>query len=198
MDEVTRAYASKAAGLAGMLGTAVSPTDPDRGVIEPWADKVVGPILDLGSGTGRWSGHLSGLGHVVEGVEPVEEFVEIARLAYPAVMFHHASLEDLVGSDRRWSGILAWYSLIHLGPEELPMALSTLRGVLQEDGSMLVSFFAGPRIETFSHPATTAYRWPMQEMIRTIEEAGFEVTDQHEGGPGPHANLTARTRPRQP
>lgn len=194
MDEVTRAYGSKAAGLVDMLGTVASPRDPDRGVIESWAETVSGRILDVGAGTGRWSGHLAALGHAVEGLEPVSQFVEIARRIHPAVVFRHAPLAELVGCEERWSGILAWYSLIHLGPDELPTALSTLREVLTEDGSLLLSFFSGPRLEAFHHPVTTAYRWPMEDMTHAIERAGFKVTDQQWDPRGPHANTTALAR----
>src|SRR5574337_64671 len=194
-DEITRAYASRAAALAELLGIVVSPGDPDRVVIEAWAETVSGRILDIGAGTGRWSGHLAALGHAVEGLEPVDQFVQIARRTHPTVTFRHASLADLVGSDERWSGILAWYSLIHLGADELPMALITLREVLVEDGSLLVSFFSGSRLEAFQHPAITAYRWPMKDMTRAIEQAGFEVTDQQWDPRGLHANITALASP---
>ena len=193
-DKITQAYGFRAAALADMLGTVVSPQDPDRRVIEPWARTVSGRILDVGAGTGRWTGHLASLGHDVEGLEPVDQFIQIARRAHPTVMFRHASLADLVGSGEHWSGILAWYSLIHLGPDELPTALSTLRQALEEDGSLLVSFFSGPRPEAFQHPATTAYRWPMRDMAQEIEKAGFEVTEQQKHPSSLHANITARVR----
>lgn len=193
--EVTRAYGSKAAALGDMLGTVVSPQDPDRAVIEPWAEAVSGPILDVGAGTGRWTGHLAGLGHQVEGLEPVDEFVQIARRAHPTVRFRHASIADLAVSDESWAGILAWYSLIHLGPDELRLALSTLRGVLDDDGSLLVSFFSGHRLEAMSHPVVTAYRWPMSSMALALEQAGFTVTDGHWETSGPHANMTAKASP---
>lgn len=192
--EVTEAYRSQAAGLADMLGAVVSPHDPDRGVIESWAESVRGRILDVGAGTGRWSGHLAALGHAVEGLEPVDEFVLVARRAHPSVVFRHASIADLAGSAERWWGILAWYSLIHFGPDELPIALSTLREVLEENGSLLISFFSGPRLEAFRHPVTTAYWWPMQEMTRAIEQAGFKVTDQRWGTEGLTATITALAR----
>jgi len=195
MDEVTQAYRTKAAGLAGMLGTVVSPRDLGRGVVEPWAETISGRILDVGAGAGRWTGHLAALGHDVEGLEPVDHFVELARRAHPAVPFRHGSLADLVGSAERWSGILAWYSLIHLGPDQLPAALSTLRSVLEDDGSLLLSFFSGPRFEAFQHPATTAYRWPITAMARALESAGYEVTNQQQHPRHPHATITARTRP---
>ncbi len=193
-NEVIQAYGSKVAALADLLGAVVSARDPDRGVIEPWAETVSGRILDVGAGTGRWSGHLAALGHAVEGLEPVAQFIEIARRTHPNVVFRHASLAELRGSGERWFGILAWYSLIHLGADELPTALATLREILVEGGSLLVSFFSGPRLEAFHHPATTAYRWPMKDMTRAIEQAGFEVTDQQWDPNGLHANITALAR----
>lgn len=192
MDEVTRAYRDKAAGLADMLGTVVSPDDPGRGVVEAWAETVSGRILDLGAGTGRWTGHLAALGHDVEGLEPVDRFVELARRTHPAVSFRLASFADLVGTDERWAGILAWYSLIHLGPDELPATLATLRSVLEDGGSLLVSFFWGPDVEAFEHPAATAYRWSMTAMVEALEGARFEVTDQQWHPQRPHATVTAR------
>ncbi|HMM82653.1 MAG TPA: class I SAM-dependent methyltransferase [Terrimesophilobacter sp.] len=193
-DKVTQAYSSQADGLADMLGVVVSAADPDRRAIENWASTVSGRILDVGSGTGRWSGHLAALGHAVEGLEPVDKFVEIARRTHPEVTFRHASLADLVGTEERWSGILAWYSLIHHGPDELPTALAALREALEDNGSLLVSFFSGPRLEAFHHPATTAYRWPMEDMTHAIERAGFEVTNQQWDPRSLHASITALAR----
>ncbi|HLR93377.1 MAG TPA: class I SAM-dependent methyltransferase [Jiangellaceae bacterium] len=191
-DQVTDAYGSKAEGLAALLGTVVSADDPDRAVIEPWADTISGRILDVGAGTGRWSGHLASLGHTIEGLEPVEQLVEIARTSHPTVVFRHARIADLVGSEERWAGILAWYSLIHLDPDGLAHALATLRGVLEDRGTILISFFSGSRLEAFSHPATTAYRWPMQRMVRALADAGLEVTARHRDPRGTHADVTAQ------
>ena len=195
-DPVIQGYGTKARELATMLGSVISHHDADRHVIEPWAASISGRILDLGAGTGRWAGHLAALGHDVEGLEPVDEFVEIARKAHPGVTFRHASFADLADIEERWSGVLAWYSLIHLSPDELPAVLSTLRAILDEGGSLLASFFAGPRLETLSHPAATAYRWPMAKMIQALEGADFEITAQHWDPPGVHAHVSARVRVR--
>lgn len=92
----------------------------------------------------------------------------------------------------QWDGILAWYSLIHLGPRELPQALAVLRAALKEDGSLLMSFFSGPLQESFNHPVTTAYRWPMADVVRIVTESGFGVTDEHDNPRTPHAYINAR------
>jgi SAM-dependent methyltransferase len=192
MDEVKHAYAARARDVTEMLGAEVSDADPDRVVIEPWADTVKGRILDVGSGTGRWAGHLASLGHDIDGLEPVEQFVDIARKAHPAVLFRLGAIDDLADSDDRWGGILAWYSLIHLGPDDLPNAIATLRSVLEDDGTMLMSFFSGPRFEPFNHPVATAYRWPLPDMARALNQAGFEVIGERWDGRAPHAIVLAR------
>lgn len=192
LRRVKEAYGSPRIDVEGLLGTSIASHDPDRAVIESWAAAAAGRLLDVGSGIGRWTGHLARLGHAVEGLEPVDRLIGLARTTYPSVTFHHGSTDDLIGSEQRWDGILAWYSLIHLGPGELRQALAILRAVLQDGGSLLMSFFSGPRRESFDHPITTAYRWPMAELICTVTNAGFDVTEQHWNPRTPHAYISAR------
>ena len=193
--QIETAYGSQAADVSNMLGTEVSADDPDRAVIEPWANTVSGPILDVGSGTGRWTGQLAKLGHTIEGLEPVEKLVALARQAHPGLTFHRGWIDELSDTQNNWAGILAWYTIIHLGPEELPKALVALRAGLVDDGSLLMSFFSGPYAEAFGHPVTTAYRWPMSVMTQALERAGFEV--RHRYGGSPHAYIIARAVPKQ-
>jgi len=178
-----------------MLGTTIASDDVDRAIIEPWAAAVGGRILDVGSGTGRWTGHLAGLGHTVEGLEPADRLIDVARATHASVVFHHGAIEDLADTESRWDGILAWYSIIHLSPEELPHNLATLRAVLNDRGSLLMSFFSGPRLEAFDHPIAVAYRWPMSDMVAVLTQAGFAVTEQHSNPRSPHAYLSASATP---
>ncbi len=195
-EEPGQAYDSPDFDPAAMLGTFVSVDNPDRALIESWATRVNGSILDVGSGTGRWTGHLAGLGYRIEGLEPATQLLELARRSHPSVTFHHGSIADLSGRRKRWAGILAWYSLIHLGPGELPEALRALRAAVEDGGLLLISFFAGPRCEPMPHPVTTAYRWPLPEMTRALEHAGFAVTGSHWDPRFPHAHLTAEATAR--
>ena len=190
--QIETAYGCQAADVATMLGTRVDADDPDRAVIEPWANSVSGPILDVGSGTGRWTGQLAKLGHTIEGLEPVEKLVALARQAHPTLTFRRGWIDGLSDAQNNWAGILAWYAIIHLGPEELPKALVALRAGLVNGGSLLMSFFSGPYVEAFEHPVTTAYRWPMPVMIQALKRAGFQVTHRYGGQHSPHAYIIAR------
>lgn len=191
-DDVSKAYSSPSFDADRMLGTTVSPDDPDRRLIEPWARGIDGVILDVGAGTGRWAGHLAGLGYEVEGVEPATRLVELARRTHPSVTFHHGAIADLSDCPKRWAGLLAWYSLIHMGPDELPDALIALRTAVKDGGSLLMSFFSGTSLEPMYHPVATAYRWPLDELTQALETAGFQVIDSHWDPQVPHAYLTAK------
>lgn len=192
-EDIPSAYVARAEVLAGVLGREVAPDDPDREVIEAWAGGVPGRILDVGSGTGRWAGHLAALGHTVDGIEPSGPFVDMARESFPTVAFRHGAISDLDGTQERWAGLLAWYSLIHMDGRELPVALATLHRVLEADGQLLLSFFTGPCHGPFAHPAATAYLWPMDGMVTALERAGFRVTGRRTQPGAPHAVVTARS-----
>ncbi len=195
--DVPGAYGERADALAGVLGRTVAPDNPDRGLIESWADGIAGPILDVGSGTGRWTAHLAARGHAIAGLEPAAPFVDMARASFPAVSFRNASIADLDQTATRWAGLLAWYSLIHMDDRELPAALATLHRALEADGQLLLSFFSGPVYGPIAHPAATAYRWPMADMVTVLEQAGFQVTGQRTIPGAPHAVVSARSLPRQ-
>lgn len=191
MDEIEKAYAAESNQVEHILGTVVTPNDPDRLIIEPWAKTVTGPILDVGSGTGRWTGHLTSRGHDATGLEPAERLVLLARQAHPAAQFCRGTINDLAQGPSRWAGVLAWYSIIHMRPKELGAALTILRSVLQDNGTMRLSFFAGPHLEPWHHPVAMAYRWPIHEMTQMPHDTGFEVTIQHWNPSAPHAYIIA-------
>lgn len=190
-DDVSKAYSSPTFDAEALLGTVISAEDPDRVLIEPWATGIDGAILDVGSGTGRWTGHLASLGHQIEGLEPATRLVELARQTHPSVTFHHGTIADLSDSPKRWAGILAWYSLIHMGPDELPDALVALQMAVEDGGGLLMSFFSGPSLEPMYHPVATAYQWPLPELAQALETAGFQVIDSRWDPRFPHAYLTA-------
>ena len=167
-------YAAQAGAYIEQLGSMDAVAEPDRALVERWARTVDGTILDAGCGPGHWTGHLAGLGHDVVGLDPVEEFVEHARRAHPGVPFREGSFEDLPDG-RSYGGILAWYSLIHLDPGEVPEVLARFRDTLPYGGSVLLGFFTADEPAPFGHLVAPAWVWPVEEMARTLEGAGFEV-----------------------
>lgn len=194
---VIDAYAARAQEYADLLGTIEAMDAQDRRCIETWAADVEGPILDAGCGPGHWTAHLAALGHDVRGIDPVPEFVEIARDSHPGLPYRVGSFADLHDTPGEWGGLLAWYSLVHLPPAEIPGVLASLREALRPAGHLLLGFFDGPRQEAFDHAVTTAQFWPAEQMATLLEESGFSVQEvQRRANPGsrPHAAISACRR----
>ena len=158
----------------------MSAMDPvDLTSITEWAARCDGPIVDAGCGPGHWTHLLTGLGAEVEGVDLVPAFVALARARFPTASYRVGRLDDLGLPNGAAAGILAWYSLIHLEPVRVPPVLRELRRCLRDDGTVLVGFFASERLEPFPHAVTTAWSWPVDELRRLVEEAGFVVRETH-------------------
>ncbi|WP_304502098.1 class I SAM-dependent methyltransferase [Brachybacterium sp. FME24] len=194
---VIGAYGDRAQEYADLLGSIEAMADQDRRCIETWAAHVDGPILDAGCGPGHWTAHLAARGHDARGLDPVPEFVEIARDSHPGVLYRVGSFADLQDRPGEWGGLLAWYSLIHLPPAEIPGVLGSLHEALRPAGHLLLGFFDGLRQEAFAHAVTTAQFWPAEQMAALLEEAGFSVQEvQRRANPGsrPHAAISARRR----
>lgn len=192
--EVLAAYSARAAAYTNILGSVGYMHELDRLRIERWVSGVSGPVLDAGCGPGHWTDFLHNQGVDISGVDLVPEFIDSARSRFPDAPFRVASLHalDLAGSSL--GGVLAWYSLIHLAPAELPKVLEELRRVLRPQGHLLIGFFEGESAQPFDHAVTSAYYWSVQRMSRMLQDAGFEVLDvetRHDPGSRPHAATSA-------
>ena len=126
-------------------------------------------------------------------MDPVEGFIEIARAQHPHVTYRQGSSGCLPASS--YGAVLAWYSLIHIPPQELPGTLASLRDSLQPRGSLLIGFFAGDRLEEFPHAVVPAYYWPLQDLGSLLERSGFDVLDAERrkvAGARDHGSISCR------
>ena len=193
-SHVWSAYSARAKEYAAALGRMEATAQKDRRLIARWARGVQGRIVDLGCGPGHWTAYLHDLGLEVEGVDPVERFIEIAHEQHPHVTYRQGSCAALPA--RSYGAVLAWYSLIHVPPQDLPRTLTSLRESLQPRGSLLIGFFAGDLLEEFPHAVAPAYYWPPRTLASLLEHSGFEVLDvEHRRAPGArdHGSISCRT-----
>ena len=174
-SDVWSAYSARAEEYAQALGHMAVTAEEDRRLIARWARGVQGRIVDLGCGPGHWTAYLHDLDLEVEGVDPVESFIEIARDQHPHVTYRQGSSDSLPTSV--YGAVLAWYSLIHIPPQDLPGTLTFLGGSLKPQGSLLIGFFAGDRVEEFPHAIAPAYYWPPRALASLLERSGFNVLD---------------------
>lgn len=195
-QRVAESYNSRAAEYIELLGTLESVHADDLELIRRWAAPLPGPVLDVGCGPGHLSAYLSSLGAETTGVDLAERFVDHAKATYPHVAFELGSMASLAVADNSVTGILAWYSVIHVDPENLPQVLAELRRVLVPGGTLLLAFFAADELQSFAHKVVTAHAWSVTEMCQQLNAAGFDVQEQStrsEPGARDHATVIART-----
>ena len=195
-EAVAQAYSSLAGRYIELFGSVDSVEPDDLRLIEAHLGRLTGPVLDLGCGPGHLSGFLTAAGSDVVGIDLVPEFLDHARQSHPATRFQLGSLTELAHPDATVAGVLAWFSLIHLPPDELDGALTGIRRVLMPGGALVVGFFDGPAPEPFPHRVVEAHRWPADELAHRLDRAGFTETERvHRPGDDtrrPYAALAAR------
>lgn len=176
-EAVRSAYGARALEYADAVGGLEHIADEDLSLVQGWARKIKGKILDVGSGPGQWTQFLTGSGNDIEGIEPVPEFLSIAKQTYPDVKFRPGRAEALDVPAQSLGGVLAWYSLIHTDPEQLKTPLAEFARCIRPGGGLALGFFTGPELVSFDHAVTTAYSWPMELFVSRVEDAGFAVSD---------------------
>jgi SAM-dependent methyltransferase len=176
-------------------------------VLTAFAQSVVqdggGPVVEFGSGPGRVTAYLDGLGVDVRGVDLSPAMVSLARRTFPDLRFDEGSMTELGGfADGSLRGIVAWYSLIHIPPAEVPGVLAEFHRVLAPGGYLALAFQVGEEVsrytEGFGHVvALDFHRMRPERVAEQLREAGFEprATMVREAEPDektPQAGLLAR------
>jgi ubiquinone/menaquinone biosynthesis C-methylase UbiE len=170
---VRAAYSARAAEYTSLLGSVEDMHELDRELIERWGKGVDGQVIDIGCGPCHWTNFLHQRGVKVHGIDLVPEFIDSARERFPAVPFRVASFRDLDVPEGSLHGVLAWYSLIHVHPNELPATLSKIARALAPGERLLVGFFQGDSAEPFEHAITRAHYLPVGQMRQMLSETGF-------------------------
>lgn len=193
-ESVRASYGARALEYVSALGSIEHAARPDIVLIERWAREIEGLVLDVGCGPGQWTHYLAGIGVDAEGIDPVPEFIENAQLTYPGEKFSIGRAEDLDIADCSLGGVLAWYSLIHIEPEQIGAVLREFARCVQPGGGLALGFFTGPELAPFGHAITTAYFWPLDALAAEVEAAGFTVAHSEirsDAGARPHGALLA-------
>lgn len=174
-EAVVRSYGAVAAAYAQGQGQLAATPSWQRQLLSRWAEQYDGNLLDLGCGPGHLTAYLAAQGRSIRGVDPVPELIAIARRNHPEVSFEIGDAASITGDEL--TGILAWYSLIHLHPGEMLQVLRDLRSHLRPGGGLLVSVFVGDAVQPLTHPVSPAWTWSPTRLTELMREAGFDVDD---------------------
>lgn len=133
-------YDTVAAAYDEALRSELAGKPVDRALLDALLELSPGIVADVGCGPGHVTRHLAARHRAVVGVDLSPAMVEIARGAAPSLSFEVGSMLDLPVADGAWSGIVAFYSIIHLTPAERARACREFARVLAPGGWVLVSF----------------------------------------------------------
>ncbi|WP_229402789.1 class I SAM-dependent methyltransferase [Micromonospora okii] len=178
VEQVQRAYASVADLYIELFGTTGQVPADDLALIGRHLSNRPGRVLDLGCGPGHLTAHLRSLGSDAAGIDVVPEFIAHAATTHPTVEFRLGSMTNLDVADHSVHGILAYYSLIHLPPQDLDGVLAEFRRAMAPSGALVVGFFDGDEVAAFDHKVVTAYRWPADELSERLARAGFTEVER--------------------
>ena len=96
-------------------------------------------------------------------------------MRYPGLRFAVGSMHALPLPDGSLGGVVAWYSVIHANPDDLPAYFAEFARVLRPGGHLLVAFIeaVGEPVTRYDHTVTPAYRWPADDLSALGSQAGF-------------------------
>jgi SAM-dependent methyltransferase len=178
------AYDTVAVDYAELLSNILVAKPLDRALLAVFAELVQlaggGPVGDLGCGPGRVTAHLHSLGVDVFGVDLSPAMIAVARRTYPDLRFEEGSLLAFDLADGVLGGAVAWYSIIHTPPEQLPLVFAELHRVLAPGGHLLLAFQAGDeRVhleQAYGHVVSLdAYRLPPDRIVELLARTGLVV-----------------------
>ncbi len=147
-----------------------------------------GPICDLGCGPGHVARYLHEQGAQVLGVDLSPRMIELARQLNGGIAFHVGNMAALSVADGSWSGIAAFYSIIHIPPTQIASVLREFWRVLRPGGEVLLAFHVGDEVrhvdklweQQVSLDFIFYQRTRVEEHLRA---AGFEIVESMERDP---------------
>lgn len=185
-DQIRKGYDLAAEAYGEKLLDELDHKPMDRELLTQFADLFRNHehlVLDVGCGTGQTTGFIANLGVNITGVDLSPGMITVAKRHFPEVSFEQGDLFKLDRADSSIDGIVAFYALVHVLPEQLPDALQEFARVLKPGGTALISFHIGEgqvHNDNFleSGAELTFYYHNMEDMENQLAVAGFSIDNQ--------------------
>ena len=149
-----------------------------------------GPVVEVGCGPGHVTAYLAEEGADATGLDLSPAMVDEARRRFPDGSYEVGDLRRLMRptSAAGWSAVLAWYSLIHLAPSELPGALESLVRPLVPGGWLVLALHAGTEVrhvdEWFGSPVDLDFvSHTPESVVALVTAAGLTAVEWYVRGP---------------
>jgi SAM-dependent methyltransferase len=163
----------------------------DRDFLDRFAARLIGQgvVCDMGCGPGHVARYLADRGVTMIGVDLSPGMVAQAAALNPGILFYVGDMLKLDEADDTWAGIVAFYSIIHVPPQEIVAALREMGRVLRPGGLLALAFHIGQgealRVEEmWAEPvALDFWFYGAAEMAGYLAQAGYVVEENTEREP---------------
>jgi ubiquinone/menaquinone biosynthesis C-methylase UbiE len=150
-----------------------------------------GQVCDMGCGPGQVARFLrdNGVQHV-SGLDLSPVMLGHARRLNPDISFTEGNLLSLPLADRALAGIAAFYAIVNIPEQSLPVVFREMLRVLQPGGLLLLAFHVGEEVirpeELWgTKVALEFYHFDRARIETLLETSGFRIEDMVERGPYP-------------
>jgi ubiquinone/menaquinone biosynthesis C-methylase UbiE len=164
----------------------------DRKLLDRFAAQVAdhGKVCDMGCGPGHVARYLHDAGTTVFGLDLSPRMVEQARQLNPDISFQEGNMMALNLPDATLAGITAFYAIVNIPKEFLPVVFREMKRVLQPGGLLLLAFHTGDDIlhedELWGQPISMDFFLFQPSAIRhDLEAAGLIIEEIIEREPYP-------------
>ena len=189
-EQVRDDYDRIAAEYARRLFHELKGKPRDRALLLRFAANISGRgvVCDIGCGPGHVARFLRDAGAGVIGLDLSPEMLAHARALTPDIEFRAGNLLALDLPDNSFAGITAFYAIVNIAADSLPIAFREMHRVLQPDGLLLMAFHIGgdvirPEEMWGQKVAMEFYHFDRAMVERLLCEAGFRIEDVVEREP---------------
>src|SRR5579863_492371 len=120
----------------------------DRELLDRFAKQTKGrgEVCDMGCGPGHVARYLRDAGASVFGLDLSPGMLEQARKLNPDISFREGNMLALDIPDGTLAGITAFYAIVNIPKQSLPVVFREFQRVLRPGGRLLLAFHAGNEV----------------------------------------------------
>src|SRR5579863_1269086 len=171
----------------------------DRELLDRFAKQTAGrgEVCDMGCGPGQVARYLRDAGASVFGLDLSPGMLEQARKLNPDIPFREGNMLALDIPNEALAGIAAFYAIVNIPRQSLPLVFHEIQRVLQPGGLLLLAFHTGNEVlhedELWGQKISMDFfLLPPTEIKLELEAAGFNIEDAVERKPYPDAEYPSR------
>jgi len=162
----------------------------DRELLNRFAAQTAGrgQVCDMACGPGQVARYLHHLGVNVFGLDLSPRMLEQARRLNPSIVFREGDMMALEIADRALAGIVAFYAIVNIPKQSLPVIFGAMARVLEPGGLLLLAFHVGDEAiqekELWGQPISMDFfLLPPVSIQYQLEAAGFKIEEVIEREP---------------